>query len=86
MSTKFDIFKVIAHRLEQMLKQGSFAQLPGKLIDIKRNIAKQRSFDNTINYIRTELTNLLNRMSGIVQTDTDSVDTTPEIVLSESFI
>ena len=78
--------QAIAEDLIQSLNNGTYAQLPKQIKQIEKNAKKQGSVSNTTAYIREELTKLVKNKSNVIHITNDTIDTTPEIVLSETFI
>lgn len=76
----------MAEDLMQSIQNGTFAQLPKQIKQIKKNADKQGSISNTTAFIREELAKLVKNKSNVVHTAVDSIDITPEIVLSETLI
>lgn len=84
--TKDAEIQSMAEDLVLSLKNGTYAQLPKQIKQIEKNAKKQGTISNTIAYIREELTKLIKHKSSVVHITNDSIDITPEIVLSETFV
>ena len=76
----------MAEDLIQSISNGTYANLPKQIKQIKKNAEKQGSVSNTTAYIREELTKLVKHKSNVSYLTNDSIDTTPELILSETFI